>query len=122
MDIPLPFTVCAIIIVGLPLIVFASGKDRAIAGSELHANFKLSSDGEYFALVEPSSATAVAVALSDEIRALGLRRVGVILSGGNVDLNALAALLADRTVQGRTPTTWAHAAIAAYNQAVGESL
>lgn len=44
-------------------------------------------------VIEPSSATAVAVVLSDEVRALGMRRVGVILSGGNVDLGTLAALL-----------------------------
>ena len=49
-------------------------------------------------IIEPSSATAVAAALSDEVRGLGLRRVGVILSGGNVDLDALAKLLnPDRT-------------------------
>ncbi|MEL6104539.1 MAG: lamin tail domain-containing protein [Planctomycetota bacterium] len=36
------------------LIVFASGKDRAIANSELHTNFSLSSSGEYLALVDPS--------------------------------------------------------------------
>jgi len=41
-------------------------------------------------LIEPSAAVAVAVALSGEFRALpGLARVGVILSGGNVDLDAL---------------------------------
>lgn len=41
-------------------------------------------------LVEPSAATAVAVALSTEFRALeGLKRVGVVLSGGNVDLDDL---------------------------------
>jgi threonine dehydratase len=41
-------------------------------------------------LIEPSSAVAVAVALSDEFKALkGLRRVGVILSGGNVSLRRL---------------------------------
>jgi threonine dehydratase len=41
-------------------------------------------------LIEPSSAVAVAAVLSDEFRALaGLRRVGVILSGGNVDLDRL---------------------------------
>ncbi len=39
------------------LIVFASGKDRAHAESELHANFKLSGDGEYLALVEPDGLT-----------------------------------------------------------------
>ena len=41
-------------------------------------------------LIEPSSAVAVAAVLSDEFRALdGLERVGVVLSGGNVNLEAL---------------------------------
>jgi len=40
--------------------------------------------------VSLSSAVAVAAALSDEFKALkGLRHVGVILSGGNVDLDHL---------------------------------
>ncbi|HVR74705.1 MAG TPA: lamin tail domain-containing protein [Planctomycetota bacterium] len=41
------------------LIVFASGKDRALAGSELHASFKLEDGGEYLALVEPDGSTVV---------------------------------------------------------------
>ncbi|MHC5009120.1 MAG: pyridoxal-phosphate dependent enzyme, partial [Planctomycetota bacterium] len=41
-------------------------------------------------LIEPSSAVAVAVVLSEEFKALqGLQRVGVILSGGNVSLRHL---------------------------------
>ncbi|MFO7656967.1 MAG: lamin tail domain-containing protein [Bacteroidales bacterium] len=36
------------------LVVFASGKNRIIAGSALHTNFKLSGDGEYLALLNPS--------------------------------------------------------------------
>ena len=41
-------------------------------------------------LIEPSAAVAVAAALSDEFRGLtGMRRVGIILSGGNVNLDAL---------------------------------
>lgn len=35
------------------LVVFASDKDRAFAGGELHTNFKLSSTGEFLALVRP---------------------------------------------------------------------
>lgn len=35
------------------LIVFASGKNRAVPGAPLHANFSLSADGEYLALVKP---------------------------------------------------------------------
>ena len=40
-----------------PLIVFASGKDRAVAGAELHTNFRLSGSGGYLALVQPDGVT-----------------------------------------------------------------
>lgn len=43
---------------GEELLVFASGKDRAVAGSELHTNFQLAAEGEYLALVEPDGFTA----------------------------------------------------------------
>ena len=39
------------------LIVFASGKDRAVAGAPLHTSFNLSSSGEYLALVHPDGLT-----------------------------------------------------------------
>ncbi|HXJ55586.1 MAG TPA: lamin tail domain-containing protein [Verrucomicrobiae bacterium] len=39
------------------LIVFASGKNRRVPGAPLHTNFKLSSDGEYLALVRPDGTT-----------------------------------------------------------------
>jgi hypothetical protein len=35
------------------LVVFASSKDRAVSGNELHTNFKLSSGGEYLGLSQP---------------------------------------------------------------------
>ncbi len=38
--------------------IFASGKDRAVSGSELHTNFRLSTDGDYLALVQPSGQVA----------------------------------------------------------------
>ncbi len=38
---------------GSYLVVFASGKDRSVAGSELHTSFRLSGDGEYLALTNP---------------------------------------------------------------------
>ena len=38
---------------GEKLVVFASGKDRAIFNQELHTDFKLSSSGEYLALIRP---------------------------------------------------------------------
>ena len=41
-------------------------------------------------LIEPSSAVAVAAVLTPEFRGLtGLERVGVVLSGGNVNLDQL---------------------------------
>ena len=39
------------------LVVFASGKDRAVAGQELHTNFSLEQNGEYLALVMPDGTT-----------------------------------------------------------------
>jgi hypothetical protein len=39
------------------LIIFASGKDRAVPGAPLHANFNLSGGGEYLALVRPDGMT-----------------------------------------------------------------
>ncbi len=44
---------------GAYLVVFASGKDRAVAGAELHANFALTSNGEYLALVGPDGSTVL---------------------------------------------------------------
>jgi hypothetical protein len=38
---------------GQHLVVFASEKDRAVAGQPLHTNFKLAGDGEYLALIRP---------------------------------------------------------------------
>lgn len=39
------------------LVVFASGKDRAVSGSELHTNFRLEAAGEYLALIQPDGVT-----------------------------------------------------------------
>ena len=39
------------------LLVFASEKNRAVAGRELHTNFKLDPDGEYLALVKADGTT-----------------------------------------------------------------
>ncbi|PYI81548.1 MAG: hypothetical protein DME26_19790 [Verrucomicrobia bacterium] len=41
------------------LVVFASGKNRTEPGAQLHTNFKLSSSGEYLALVKPDGVTVV---------------------------------------------------------------
>jgi hypothetical protein len=44
---------------GEHLLVFASGKDRALPAGPLHTNFRLTSDGEYLALVKPDGRTVV---------------------------------------------------------------
>ncbi|HMP81370.1 MAG TPA: lamin tail domain-containing protein [Verrucomicrobiota bacterium] len=41
------------------VVVFASGKNRAVAGSQLHASFALDVDGEYLALVATDGVTVV---------------------------------------------------------------
>jgi hypothetical protein len=39
------------------LVIFASGKNRAVPGAPLHANFNLSGSGEYLALIRPDGVT-----------------------------------------------------------------
>lgn len=41
------------------LIVFASGKNRAMAGAQLHTSFSLDADGEYLALVASNGVTVI---------------------------------------------------------------
>ncbi len=41
------------------LIVFASGKDRSVAGEELHTNFNLSRNGEYLGLIYSDGTTVI---------------------------------------------------------------
>ena len=43
---------------GAHLVVFASSKNRAVAGLELHTNFKLDAEGEYLALFAPGGSVA----------------------------------------------------------------
>ncbi len=42
---------------GKYLIVFASGKNRAVPGQQLHTDFSLDADGEYLALIAPDGST-----------------------------------------------------------------
>jgi hypothetical protein len=45
--------------VGGYLVVFASGKDRAVGGAQLHTSFALAAAGEYLGLVAPDGATVL---------------------------------------------------------------
>ncbi|MCA9218540.1 MAG: lamin tail domain-containing protein [Planctomycetales bacterium] len=44
---------------GESIVVFASGKDRAVVGSPFHTNFKLASDGEYVGLYDVDGRTVI---------------------------------------------------------------
>lgn len=46
---------------GAYLVVFASGKDRAVAGAELHTNFRLAAEGGVLALFAPDGSTATSL-------------------------------------------------------------
>src|SRR6266481_6065954 len=40
------------------MVVFASGKNRAVAGAQLHTDFSLKASGEYLALLKPNASVA----------------------------------------------------------------
>jgi hypothetical protein len=63
------------------LVVFASGKNRAQAGSELHTNFSLKSGGEYLALVRPDGSLAHAVTYPVQIPDVSYEPAGERLFG-----------------------------------------
>lgn len=63
------------------LIVFASGKDRGSADTELHANFQLKNGGEFLALVDPDKTTILdqfdpEIPQLDEGESFGVRASG----------------------------------------------
>lgn len=68
------------------LIVFASGKDRAVPGAELHTSFKLDQGGGYLALVQPDGVTIAQSITYGAQRAnvsagLGRQSIGLIPAG-----------------------------------------
>ncbi len=75
------------------LVVFASGKDRTVPGSELHTSFALSASGEYLALVESNGTTIVSefspeYPSQDPDRSYGVAFDGVplVIEGANADV------------------------------------
>ncbi len=93
------------------LTVWASGKNRRVAGQPLHTNFSLAKDGEYLALVRPNG-TTVAQQFSpvypkqDPDRSYGyiFNRTPMVTSGANTDylIPAVSTALASNW---RTATT-----------------
>jgi hypothetical protein len=70
---------------GNHLLVFASGKNRAVAGGPLHTSFQLDSAGEYLALVKPDGAT-----VANEFAPLFPPQVGGVSYGIEVAVAASA--------------------------------
>ncbi|MFC2136822.1 CotH kinase family protein [Bacteroidota bacterium] len=62
------------------LIVFASGKDKKLNKEKLHTNFKLSSSGEFLALVKPGGkqyATAFSPAYPEQFKDISYGKLGM---------------------------------------------
>ncbi len=99
------------------LVVFASGKDRSVPGSELHTNFQLNSGGEYLAIVEPDGATvaqeyAPEYPGQDPDRGYGLAFEGVPVIEEGADAQFLVpsdgALGTTWTESGFAPAGWSN--------------
>jgi threonine dehydratase len=75
----------------MPWSIIEAGVERVFTVSEAQIVSAMRLIWERMKLVvEPSAAVGVAVALSDEFRALpGLKKVGIVLCGGNVSLDKL---------------------------------
>ena len=87
-DAPLP--------IGDFLIVFASNKDRNDPSSQLHTNFRLSSRGEYLALVEPDGetiASAFAPGLPQQVTDVSYGIPSATVNSTLLDRNSEARLL-----------------------------
>ncbi|SPE60739.1 hypothetical protein SBV1_480022 [Verrucomicrobia bacterium] len=88
------------------MIIFASGKNRAIPGAELHTNFKLSSDGEYLALFAPDGTAATEISpqfppqFPDVSYGIGMQLTTTTLVGTNAAIHFL--IPADASADG----TW----------------
>lgn len=95
------------------LVVFASDKDRRVAGSQLHTNFKLTTNGEYLALVAPNGTTVVShfspaypVQFTDA--SYGLEQLGNTSEETIVSENAACTALVP--TNGNLGTSWTEAA------------
>ena len=91
------------------LVVFASDKDRTTAGSELHTNFKVSSGGEYLALVADDGTTVLHEYIAPypiqfEDASYGLAQLGNTNDETLIDVAANCTVLVP--TNGTLGTTW----------------
>jgi hypothetical protein len=102
---------------GEAIIVFASDKNRAVAGRRLHTNFKLEASGEYLALVHPDGTTiahefapAFPPQQNDISHGLAQTTAGLVMPGDtsrfHIPSVADAALGSDWTQPAYDDSTW----------------
>ena len=89
------------------LVVFASGKNRRVAGEELHTDFRLDGDGEFLALVRPDGSTIAHQFAPEFPPQIADMSYGVSWAGSNVTVLASnAACRAFVPTDGSLGTTW----------------
>ena len=91
------------------LMVFCSGKDRADPDSELHTNFRIDSDGEFLALVEPDGITPASAILGggtqlpDVSYGIAIDSTTMTLVGDGASLRYLVPTETDAGVDWQSP-------------------
>lgn len=89
------------------LLVFASGKNRRVAGGELHTDFRLDGDGEFLALVRPDGTTIEHQVAPEFPPQVADMSYGVSWAGSNVTVLASnAACRAFVPTDASQGTTW----------------
>ena len=91
------------------IVVFASDKDRTVAGPELHTNFKISSGGEYLALVASDGTTILSEYIAPyptqfEDASYGLEQLGNTSDETVIEVEANCSVLVP--TNGTLGTTW----------------
>lgn len=91
------------------LVVFASDKDRATAGSELHTNFKIAAGGEYLALLASDGTTVLSEFVAPypvqfEDASYGLQQLGSVTEETLIEVAADCTVLVP--TNGNLGTTW----------------
>ena len=87
------------------VVVFASNKDRRTSGAELHTNFKLSSGGEYLALVQPDG-TTIEMEFAPTFPPLGPDQSLALQGGTSSVVDADSDLFWHVPADGSLGTTW----------------
>jgi len=86
------------------LVVFASGKNRAVPGAPLHTDFGLSKDGEYLALLKPDGSVASQITFEGQYSDVSYGAAQAVTTNILVAYNQLATVLVP--ANGTLGSTW----------------